>query len=190
MDNSGYTPSGHNWSQPASVSLVTGNPSSLRIIQIMHADVHVCTASETHLFQLINDLMCWLLIFSWWHEQKHSDKYGAKADLHLVWGKWAWNCYQILDSWMLLRYFKGLRLHLKSQRKQLIFPTCRCFSSWSSSWLHRSTSTCLGCRRVQRYVGRGYRNHRPSWWEPPGWGSTPPATQSWKSLSAWLLMSV
>lgn len=70
-----------------------------------------------------------------------------------------------------------------------MFPTCRCFSSWSSSWLHRSTSTCLGCRRVQRYVGRGYRNHRPSWWEPPGWGSTPPATKNWKLPSACPLMS-
>lgn len=99
--------------------------------------------------------------------------------------KWVWNIYQILDSCMLLRHFKeGLKLNLKSQRKLFMFLTCRCFSSWSSSWLHRSTSTCLGCRRVQRCVGRGCRNHRPSWWEPPGWGSTPPATKSWKSPSA------
>lgn len=53
----------------------------------MHADVHVCTAAETHLFQLINDLMRGLLLFSRWHKQKHSDKYATKAELHLVWVK-------------------------------------------------------------------------------------------------------
>lgn len=85
------------------------------------------------------------------------------------------------------RLLAGLNIHLEPennimtllvsflQRKWLdLSPTCRGFSSWSSSWLHQSISTCLGCRKAQRCEGRGCRNHRPCWWEPPGSESTPP----------------